>query len=383
MRTRSPSEGGKVRRVRGLGLFVARLGRDLFFLVLLFPPPATPEQVGGEDQEHQGDDGVAEGLGDGQKFAPVRAEDVTDERVGDGPHGGGREVVGQELVVLHPAHPGEQGGHAAQAGPEAADEDHLPAVSLEVVFHLLQALLADQEVEKAHLEDAVDQGPPSDAPDPVDCVVRDQGPREPGEHHQRESEPPDVGQPSPGEEDHVPRGRQPEVVQRSPYKDHDVTVGEQQAGDEAQDALRGVRDGCDEVREVRHEPKCYITTLPRRLTRAGGAAMLPGRTGRGRQGYRKPVRVRRGPATVTGERTRTREPLPRRSRAGRLEGERRSGSQETGPPPVINPTGARTPRRRSLWTGLWGRPLSPSGWRSSLSRSSPFSSITAPCSRPS
>src|SRR5829696_2925799 len=83
---------------------------------LIYPAPSPqkpPEQAGAEDQSDEGDENVAEGLRDGQEVAPVGTEGVADERVGHRPHGGGREVVGEEPVVLHPAHPGEQGGHAS------------------------------------------------------------------------------------------------------------------------------------------------------------------------------------------------------------------------------------------------------------------------------
>ena len=59
---------------------------------------------------------------------------------------------------------------------------------------------------------------------------------------------------------------------------------------------------------------------PRRLTRARRAAMLRGRVAGGVRDTRKPVEVRHGPATVTGERARKRSHCPR-GREGRGSGD--------------------------------------------------------------
>src|SRR4028118_1338401 len=194
-------------------------------LCLLAPvPPAEHER---DDHEyHEGHDAEAEGFRDGEKLAPVLAEDVTDEGVDDGPDEGSRNVVGDEPEVPHPGDAGEEGRHAAQPGPKAADEHGLAAVGLEVALDLLEALLVYEEMEEPYLEDAVDEGPPPGPADPVHRVVRDERAREPAEHDQRERRLPVVGEEPAREQDYVPGGGEAEVVERGPQTYEEVSTPE-------------------------------------------------------------------------------------------------------------------------------------------------------------
>src|SRR5829696_221472 len=140
-------------------------------VALSVPEPASPEEVGEDQQCDESNDTVTEGLRDREQLAPVLSEDVPDQRVRHGPHDRSRQVIREKPVVPHSGYPGEERGHAAQTRSEASDKDGLPTVRLEVAFHPGEAPLADQEMEEPHLEDAVDQGPPADAPDPVHGVV--------------------------------------------------------------------------------------------------------------------------------------------------------------------------------------------------------------------
>src|SRR5215211_7305395 len=149
----------------------ARRGAAGRLMSLFVPEPASPEDVGEDQQCDESNGTVTEGLRDREQFAPVLSEDVADQRVGHSPHYRSRQVIGEKPVVFHPGYPGEEWGHTAQARSEASDEDGLPTVRVEVAFHPVEALLVDQEMEETYFEDAVDQGPPADAPDPVHGVV--------------------------------------------------------------------------------------------------------------------------------------------------------------------------------------------------------------------
>jgi hypothetical protein len=67
--------------------------------------------------------------------------------------------------------PGEEWGHATEAGTEAPQEDRLAAMLLEVVFYFAEALHVEDEGEQAYFQDAGQEGPAANSSDPVDCVV--------------------------------------------------------------------------------------------------------------------------------------------------------------------------------------------------------------------
>ncbi len=180
-------------------------------------------------------------------------------------------------MVLHPADPSEEGGHAPEAGAEAPDKDRLAAVLLEVAFDLAQALGVEQEGEDARLQDAVQDGPSSVAPDPVHRVVRDGGAQHAREHHQRQGHVPAVGEETPGEHHDISRGRQAEVIQSCPQEDNQVTVGEEQVRDEIEQTLGRVRHRSDEVQDTVHKRDAFIPRPKRQNSREpGDAACLEG-----------------------------------------------------------------------------------------------------------
>src|ERR687897_635389 len=89
------------------------------------------------------------------------------------------------------------------------------------------------------------------------------------------------------------------------------------------------------------------------LTCAGGPAMLPPDK-QGVKGPRKPVRVRHGPATVTGERTRRRHRPQGRGKAGEAK------SRESGDWPFAHdPKPGRGPREGDIMEKILGRRQSP------------------------
>ena len=194
--------------------------------------PAATVEVERYENDDNGDEAIADRAGYGQKLAPVLAEDVADGGADEGPARGGSETVGEKVTVLHVADPGEEGGHAPEAGAEASEEDRLAAVSLEVALDLVQALGVEQERQKPDFQDAVDQGPSTCAPDPIDHVIRDGSTYEAYEHHQWQDRPAVVGEETAGEHYEVSRRWQTEVVQRRAQEDDEVTVGEEQVRNE-------------------------------------------------------------------------------------------------------------------------------------------------------
>src|SRR5215213_7913782 len=114
-------------------------------------------------------------------------------------------------MVLHPADPREEWGHAAQARAESPDEHRLPAVRFEVALGPVEAPLVDQELQKTDLQDAIDHRPSADAPDPIHRVIRDEGPNEAAEHHQRKRELPPVREQPAGKQYDVPEAGRPKL----------------------------------------------------------------------------------------------------------------------------------------------------------------------------
>ena len=64
---------------------------------------------------------------------------------GAGPEPGAEDAVGDERAVAHPRAAGDERREGADEADEAADEDRLAAVAVEVVLDLLEALVADPE----------------------------------------------------------------------------------------------------------------------------------------------------------------------------------------------------------------------------------------------
>src|SRR5918999_2480667 len=173
------------------------LGR--LFVFGSFPGPAAAVDVEDYEEGNQGDKAVADGAGDGQELVPVLAEDVADGGGEEGPGSRGGEAVGEEVMVLHPADPGEEGGHAPQARTEAPHEDRFAPVLLEVALDLAEASGVEEQGEEACLQDLGQEWASSDAPDPIHCVVRDVRAQKPDEHNHRQGDMAVVGKEATGE----------------------------------------------------------------------------------------------------------------------------------------------------------------------------------------
>src|SRR5215203_735348 len=123
------------------------MSRLLLFRLLptLLRKPAAAEDVERYEEHNEDDKGIADRAGDGEEFVPVLAEDVADGCGGDGPGRSSKEAVGEEVVILHLADPGEEGGHAAESGSEAPYKNRFTTVLLEVTLDLAECFGVEQE----------------------------------------------------------------------------------------------------------------------------------------------------------------------------------------------------------------------------------------------
>src|SRR4028119_2540333 len=128
------------------------------FLVPLSPCPVATEDVEEDEEGDQGNEAVADIARDRKQLVPVLTDDVPDGAGKEGPDDGSGEAVGEESVVPHVTDPGEEWGHAAEAGTKASQEDRLATMLLKVVFYFAEALHVEDEGEQANLQDACQEG---------------------------------------------------------------------------------------------------------------------------------------------------------------------------------------------------------------------------------
>src|SRR3954452_18424561 len=129
-----------------------------------------------EDAEHER--GPA---GDPCDLLERAIEEVADQDVHGRPQARAEDAVRDEVAIAHPRRAGDERRHRPDETDEAADQDRLAAVALEVALDHFEALVRDLEPRAMALE----EGPPEAAPDEeARGVARDAA--QPDEREQRD-----------------------------------------------------------------------------------------------------------------------------------------------------------------------------------------------------
>ena len=253
-------------------------------------------RVAAAGQHHPSDDGDhgEHHEGDGQRrgqLGQCGTGEVCGEGVGGGPDDRPRGVEGEEIGVVHPGRPGQEGGVGPQHRDEAAEEDHLAPVALEEISGDLDFRL----VEAHQVAVADEQSVAALVPDPVAGRVADDGGG--GGHGE---DPPDVELPGVagvdrgGHQGRLPRERHPEALQPDEQGHGEVAptldqAVDAQAGDEARGHGRPI--GAVTSAEASHSPTPAADRQGRSSScRSGpGAARCPPGAGRGGSRRRPPA----------------------------------------------------------------------------------------------
>ena len=211
-------------------------------------PDLRPAPVGHHHGHDHADD-EAEGehrlSGDVRHLVEAAPEDVSQNAEGGGPEAGAHDAEGDEAPVGEPRGPGDERSERPNESDEAADEDRLAAVTVEVALHLLQALMRDLHPRPVALQEPA----PEAAPDVEARGVAEHG-ADPHEADQRQQV--DLSLPrdhAAGDHHRLPGRHQPHErarLEEGHHADQQIRPGPERPRDVADRLLR--------IRERREDP---------------------------------------------------------------------------------------------------------------------------------